>query len=447
MRELRDREPSRVHDAPGFQDGSVTSRGFGIRTGPVDSLDRRQEPRWEEPTKRSDESLKREGDTERRERPREQAGSTDVRRERRESVDRRDRRESQDKRDRRESLDRRERRQSLDRREGRRDSDEEKERTRLRDKVTGGLGIAAAAVGLGPLAKDDDKNDKDKDLEPRRRKSPPVEQKTDAERPATETGDRIAEDDNGRERERRKPSDGEQQETYADAETRELERRDAEARLAGEASTSGTGSDEGRSARRRHRPSNSFNPNDASDLSKLKEQLANMNSSDKGKDKDVPAGDRKERTRSSSPSNALAIVEAPRDDERGRDQPASPVKAVRLVSPPRERKEDKPVRGILKQPSARFPEEQNYAREGVAPHKDDKKLKETPPGVKWTKISRKKVNPEALEIGKERFEVREDFVIVLRVLSREEIQAYAHATQLLRGEHHHPLRRGFSPAT
>jgi negative regulator of replication initiation len=43
------------------------------------------------------------------------------------------------------------------------------------------------------------------------------------------------------------------------------------------------------------------------------------------------------------------------------------------------------------------------------------------------------VNPEALEAGKERYEAREDFVIVLRVLSRDEIQGYAEVTERIRG--------------
>jgi hypothetical protein len=92
------------------------------------------------------------------------------------------------------------------------------------------------------------------------------------------------------------------------------------------------------------------------------------------------------------------------------------------------------LRGILKQPSEKFPEDPNPIREGVAPHKKDEKLKEVPSGARWTRISRKIVNPEALTIGKERFEVRDDFVIVLRVLSKEEIQTYAAATQTLRGK-------------
>jgi hypothetical protein len=83
-------------------------------------------------------------------------------------------------------------------------------------------------------------------------------------------------------------------------------------------------------------------------------------------------------------------------------------------------------------PREKFPEQSEPIREGVAPLKDAKK-DGIPPDARWTKIRRKLVNPEALEIGKERFEAREDFVIVLRVLSRDEVQAYADATKRVRG--------------
>ena len=56
------------------------------------------------------------------------------------------------------------------------------------------------------------------------------------------------------------------------------------------------------------------------------------------------------------------------------------------------------------------------------------------PDARWTKISRDVVSPEALAIGKERFEVRDDFVVVLRVLTREEITRYAGETAALRGK-------------
>lgn len=93
----------------------------------------------------------------------------------------------------------------------------------------------------------------------------------------------------------------------------------------------------------------------------------------------------------------------------------------------------RPTRGILKPPTHHFPEELNPVREGVAPHKSDKTKADAPQGAKWTKIKRSWVNPEALTVGKERFEVLGDHhVKVLRVLSREEIEAYRIATAQLR---------------
>jgi hypothetical protein len=93
---------------------------------------------------------------------------------------------------------------------------------------------------------------------------------------------------------------------------------------------------------------------------------------------------------------------------------------------------EKPVKSILRPPRQKFPEDPAPIREGVAPLKDAKK-DGIPPDARWTKISRKLVNPGALEAGKERFEAREDFVIVLRVMTREEVQGYAEVTQRIRG--------------
>jgi hypothetical protein len=133
-----------------------------------------------------------------------------------------------------------------------------------------------------------------------------------------------------------------------------------------------------------------------------------------------------------------ALVPAAKDDGEGRGRelaaPEQDERQVRVVSPPRDKDDKKPIKGILKPPKPQFPEEPNPIREGVAPHKADKSKADVPPGARWTKISRALVNPDALTIGKERFEVRDDFVIVLRVLSKEEIQAYATATAQLRGE-------------
>lgn len=213
----------------------------------------------------------------------------------------------------------------------------------------------------------------------------------------------------------------------------------------------GSDSDDTKKSYKRGRASHGFNPNDASDLKQLKEQLASMEISDRRQEKESerPAPKEKSRARSPSPSKERlpegssrdSSREKPQDESRGREivAPASDARQVRLVSPPKDKSDGKPLKGILKQPKVSFPEEANPVREGVAPHKEDKKLKEAPPGARWTKINRKIVNPEALTIGKERFEVRDDFVIVLRVLSKEEIQAYAAATQVLRGRNEYTL--------
>ncbi|CAK7264826.1 hypothetical protein SEPCBS57363_001277 [Sporothrix epigloea] len=174
----------------------------------------------------------------------------------------------------------------------------------------------------------------------------------------------------------------------------------------------------------------------------LDEMVSSTASSNgKGKERETRRNDDSEFTPERSTDNTRENVAESReqgDNQRGRDQsqPPSSSVLVRLVSPPRDSDERRPVKSILKAPKDKFPEDANPIREGVAPHKDDKsKQQGVPPGARWTRISRKLVNPEALTIGKERFEVRDDFVIVLRVLSREEIEAYTIATAQIRDQH------------
>lgn len=107
---------------------------------------------------------------------------------------------------------------------------------------------------------------------------------------------------------------------------------------------------------------------------------------------------------------------------------------VRVVSPSRESPPpDPPIKGILRPPRPSFPEDPAPVREGVAPLKGAGK-KGIPANARWTKIDRRLVNPEALERGKERFEEKLDSVIVLRVLTKEEIQSYAAETARIREE-------------
>ncbi|PHH87135.1 hypothetical protein CDD83_9263 [Cordyceps sp. RAO-2017] len=405
MREPRewDREPSveRFHDHPRFKDESVAARGFGIRTdvldGPADARDRRREARPDELRRRSDET------------------SPEERHERRES---------------------------------RREEDgADKERSRFREKVAAGLSVAATAVGLVPAVV----KDEEKKREPKRRRSPDEDRER---RKDAELQERLALPEREREKERLALPEREKERLPLPEREKDRPRGSdgsprGDSRVAADAvdrhrrddvAVSSPDSDDGKRASHPSRASGVFNPNDASDLRQLKEQLAALDVSDRGtegdRDRDRSASREKEKQQSRSPSPAKQrrSSESARDASWGRELAlaTTSTKQVRVVSPPRDRAEEKPLKGILKQPSARFPEDTNPVREGVAPHKEDKKTKEAPAGARWTKINRKIVNPEALTVGKERFEVRDDFVIVLRVLSKEEIQAYAAATQVLR---------------
>ena len=95
-------------------------------------------------------------------------------------------------------------------------------------------------------------------------------------------------------------------------------------------------------------------------------------------------------------------------------------------------KEPRQVKGILRAPREKFPEDPILIREGAAQLKGAKKGG-IPRDAIWTVICRKLVNPKALEAGKEIFEAREDVVIVMRVLSKDEIQDYAEITRRIRG--------------
>lgn len=107
-----------------------------------------------------------------------------------------------------------------------------------------------------------------------------------------------------------------------------------------------------------------------------------------------------------------------------------PRKSVQIVAPP---KDPAPApKGILRKPTAKFPEDPEPIREGVAPHKSALKGKDIPVNARWTKIDRRLVNPEALDEAKERFEERLDCVIVLRVLTKQEIQKLADRTKEIR---------------
>lgn len=177
-----------------------------------------------------------------------------------------------------------------------------------------------------------------------------------------------------------------------------------------------------------------FDPKDTMGLKALKDAL---NAKDAQAPPPIPpkeplTASRTPRASMTRDSRDVADIRSGLDERRPRDLVQNnDDRQLRVVSPPREKPEVKPVKSILKQARPKFPEDPSPIREGVAPLKDAKK-DGVPPDARWTKISRKLVSPAALEAGKERYEARDDFVIVLRVLSRDEVQGYAEITQKIR---------------
>ncbi|KAI1473833.1 hypothetical protein F4774DRAFT_23876 [Daldinia eschscholtzii] len=452
----------------GYRDDDVTARGFGIRTNtlepersdrPARSVDRRdyddrrqrRDGAEREPRRRSDESI-------------DYTRSHDSRKTADDTVTR--------------SSSVREPRDSASQKNG--------VGGRTRDKVAAGLGVAAAAVGLAArdAAKDDDRKvsprrgdlDDDKDVASSRAADRYKPKDKDAERKPSARSESVAPDSRESRKEQVDPTSGSRDrelerervrerayERERERDLRELEKdrerekkrdlerekdreldrererngRDDKTRVNGSAAADSKDdsiiSDDATAApRRRRRNSTSFDPTDTDDLLDVKAELAAKEGQDKTKEKPATKESDKETTRSASVER---LSTGSREESRGRESSTTEKeKQVRVVSPPREKSEQKPIKGILKPPSAKFPEEQNPIREGVAPHKDDKSKKGVPPGARWTKINRKLINPAALENGGERFEVRDDFVIVLRVLGKDEIQKYANDTAIIRAE-------------
>ncbi|KAL8736087.1 MAG: hypothetical protein Q9181_002562 [Wetmoreana brouardii] len=102
-----------------------------------------------------------------------------------------------------------------------------------------------------------------------------------------------------------------------------------------------------------------------------------------------------------------------------------------LVSRHRSNPVSKEVKSVLREPREQFPEDPEFIRPCIDAAKEPRK-KGIPPNARWTKIDRRLVNPEALDHGRERYEERQDYVIVLRVLTIEEIEQYAIRTYEIR---------------
>ena len=132
------------------------------------------------------------------------------------------------------------------------------------------------------------------------------------------------------------------------------------------------------------------------------------------------------------------------------------VNRARIVDASTEEETPRPE-SILKKSTDNFPEHLNATREGMASLKDvsrrctsliatvTKSVTQVtesgiPSGAQWTKIDRKLVKPAALEEAGERFEERLDHLIVLRPLSKDEIQKLADRTKEMRQDQYEEER-------
>ena len=312
------------------------------------------------------------------------------------------------------------------RRESRKDRDEIEEKDRRpRDDHHGekhrhredfALGATSAAAA-GLIAEgirhrhDRERNSPDKDVEKRDRKRDVDRDRTAVAQPLSESSGPSGEnsDDDRREqrRQRRKGREAKEQEAYRG-------RLDQESRSLQEA--------QGRSE------SYERNARQPAELKRDDEQEKRHHHRRHHDDTDDAGSDDTESSNDSSPD--------PQEKRKS---------VVRILDPAKDKEPEVRPKGILRPPREKFPEDPAPIREGVAPLKDAGK-KGIPPNARWTKIDRKLVNPEALEMGNERFEERVDSVIVLRVLSKEEIEQYAKRTQEIREMRGQSLFTYYCPA-
>ncbi|KAL9010764.1 MAG: hypothetical protein Q9173_004331 [Seirophora scorigena] len=70
------------------------------------------------------------------------------------------------------------------------------------------------------------------------------------------------------------------------------------------------------------------------------------------------------------------------------------------------------MKPVLRRPTEHFPEDPDFVRPSVASVDQARAGTAIPGGARWTKISRQLVSLEALELGRERFEEKEDYFVV-----------------------------------
>lgn len=129
--------------------------------------------------------------------------------------------------------------------------------------------------------------------------------------------------------------------------------------------------------------------------------------------------------RSASPKQEIKSKRAASKDQdfgSSKDSDTEFTEGRRSAASPSERK--------LEESADQLSEEARQPRLGIPPLP----RKEVPEAAPWTKINRSLVSPAALEACGERFLERPDYVVVFRVLTREEIEDYSILTEQIRGK-------------
>ena len=329
-------------------------------------------------------------------------------------------------RDRHHRLPQHERRSSKSRHE----RSENKEHSGVKTGIAAGLG---AVAGLALKESRDDRKDKDKDVDYDKEARRPEKDRRRRERELqAEVEERERRDkprDPRTEPDTKRGAEQPKEKSDSDSGHEKHRRRHRHKERAGQDGGSDTGSD--------HRTSTGLAGNDDALDDGKEHRRRHRHRHHRHKDRDPETNDEPQ------PRDEVAFVDSPVDI---RNDESRPRKSVTVVEPPKEEFPETKPKGILKQPRPAFPEDPNPTREGVAPLKDAGK-KGIPPGARWTKINRLLVNPAALEAAQERFEERDDYVIVLRVLTREEVQKLADKTKEIRGTLSIGLFRIFTDST
>jgi hypothetical protein len=88
----------------------------------------------------------------------------------------------------------------------------------------------------------------------------------------------------------------------------------------------------------------------------------------------------------------------------------------------------------LPKPTARFPEDVNSSREGITLKEDIDQARGVPVNLCRTEMSKKELAPELLDLYQLRYEVHEEYIVILQYVNDEGKKQFTDNSNILRGE-------------